>query len=287
MEGKEESRDHPTTKPPSFLNRSLTIHSSASPFSKKPYVPSDGNAAPMKRWYNPFDSASSSFKGKVRHLRTLFETPTSRSFNSSSPTQSPSSSSLSSSPSHSHSHQSINSRSRPPRSFSTDLRDSWSILDASPIRFPGTEDRVVLYFTSLRGIRRTFEDCYTVRIIFRGYRVFVDERDISMDAAYRKELQGLLGEKNVGLPQVFIKGRYIGGVEVVRHLNETGELRKLLQTLPIRDRRFVCNTCGDVRFVPCWNCSGSRKVFDEDEGAVRRCADCNENGLIRCPECCL
>ncbi|OMP00913.1 hypothetical protein CCACVL1_03255 [Corchorus capsularis] len=32
---------------------------------------------------------------------------------------------------------------------------------------------------------------------------------------------------------------------------------------------------------------GSRKVFDEDEGLLKRCLECNENGLIRCPECCL
>lgn len=117
--------------------------------------------------------------------------------------------------------------------------------------------------------------------------MFVDERDVSMDAAYRKELQGLLNEKNVSLPQVFIKGKYVGGVDLIRQLNETGDLRKILQVLPVKDRRFACDTCGDARFLPCSNCSGSRKVFDEDEEMMKRCTECNENGLIRCPECCL
>ncbi|KAF5733630.1 Glutaredoxin family protein [Tripterygium wilfordii] len=35
----------------------------------------------------------------------------------------------------------------------------------------------------------------------------------------------------------------------------------------MRESGFVCEACGDVRFVvPCKNCSGSRKVCDEDEG---------------------
>jgi glutaredoxin domain-containing cysteine-rich protein 1 len=56
-------------------------------------------------------------------------------------------------------------------------------------RLPGAEDRIVVYLTSLRGIRRTFEDCNAVKMILKGFRVWVDERDVSMDRAYRKELQ--------------------------------------------------------------------------------------------------
>ncbi|KAJ9181017.1 hypothetical protein P3X46_009193 [Hevea brasiliensis] len=149
-----------------------------------------------------------------------------------------------------------------------------------------TEDKIVLYFTSLRGIRKTYEDCCSVRMIFRGFRVPVDEKDISMDASYRKELQSLLKLKVVSLPQVFIRGKHIGGVEEIRQLNETGELAKLLEGFPVRDPRLVCDSCGDARFVPCPNCNGSRKVFDEEEEQLRRCLDCNENGLIRCPGCC-
>lgn len=170
-------------------------------------------------------------------------------------------------------------------------------IDSSPaIRLPGTEDRIVLYFTSLRGIRRTYEDCYAVRMIFRGFRVWVDERDISMDANYRKELMSVLfGENNnnnnkkkghVVLPQVFIRGRHVGGADVIKHMWEVGELEKVLEGLPRTKGGFVCESCGDVRFAPCGNCSGSRKVFDEDEEVLKRCLECNENGLIRCPNCC-
>ncbi|KAL6201058.1 hypothetical protein ACLB2K_024773 [Fragaria x ananassa] len=100
-----------------------------------------------------------------------------------------------------------------------------------------------LVHSNLRGVRRTYEDCYAVKNIFRGFGVWVDESDISVDSAYRKELQRVLGAKNVSLPQVFIKGKYVGGAEVIKQLFETGELAKILQGLPIRKP------------------SGSRKVF--------------------------
>ncbi|XP_021774471.1 uncharacterized protein At3g28850-like [Chenopodium quinoa] len=290
----EENRELSTSKPSissknSVFSRSMTTHSSvANTFSKKGYVSSaastvvDRNAANMKKWYNnTFDSAGTSIKGKVRQLRNLFESQKSSNNNNNSIVKC-NSQKVEESPYNHHL-----AKLRPAKSFSSDFKDCWSILDVSTIRFPGTEDRVVVYFTSLRGIRRTREDCDAVRMIFRAYKVFVDERDVSMDAAYRKEIQGLLGEKNVTLPQVFIKGRYVGGVDLIRQWNETGELQKILQSLPTRDRRFVCDSCGDVRFLPCSNCSGSRKIFDEDEEVMKRCLECNENGLIRCPECCL
>jgi glutaredoxin domain-containing cysteine-rich protein 1 len=146
--------------------------------------------------------------------------------------------------------------------------------------------KIVLYFTSLRGIRKTYEDCCAVRMIFRGFRVAVDERDISMDSTYKKELQSLLKGKPMSLPQVFFRGNHIGGMEEIRQLNEAGVLAKLLEGLPVLDPTLVCETCGDARFVPCPNCSGSKKVFDEEQEQLRRCPDCNENGLIRCPGCC-
>lgn len=149
------------------------------------------------------------------------------------------------------------------------------------------DKRIVLYFTSLRGIRKTYEDCCSVRMIFRGFRVPVDEKDISMDSTYRKELQAALGGTGFSLPQVFIRGNHVGGAEEIKQLNENGELAKLLEGFPVKDPGFVCESCGDARFVPCPNCNGSRKVFEEEDDRLRRCPGCNENGLIRCPGCCL
>nr|GEZ02351.1 thioredoxin-like fold protein [Tanacetum cinerariifolium] len=166
--------------------------------------------------------------------------------------------------------------------------ESFKVADSIKGKLPGTEDRVVVYFTSLRGIRRTYEDCYSVRMILKFFRVTIDERDISMDAEYRKELLRVLSAKNVSLPQVFVRGKHIGGADVVKQLHETGQLATMLKGLPVRSSGAweVCKACGDVRFVPCANCSGSKKVFDEDDDMLKRCPDCNENGLIRCPSCC-
>jgi hypothetical protein len=71
----------------------------------------------------------------------------------------------------------------------------------------GVEDRVVLYFTSLRGSRKTFDNCCIVKLILYGFRVLVDERDISMHAPFRQELQDLLG-KLITVPRLFIVGKY-------------------------------------------------------------------------------
>ncbi|MFQ6646496.1 hypothetical protein Gotur_019483 [Gossypium turneri] len=256
-----------------FVNRSFTMNSTAAAESNSPKFhlllnsPSSLNrAASISRFYNSFDSV----KGKVKKLCNLFESAKS-----------------SSSPSNLASPKETSPRVvlRPSKSIAYSSSFSLS-LNNSSIRLPGTEDRIVVYLTSLRGIRRTYEDCYAVKMIFRGFRVWVDERDISMDAAYKKELQSVLKEKTVSLPQVFIKGKYVGGADVIKSMFEVGELAKILDGFPRRQPGFVCQGCGDVRFVPCWNCSGSRKVFDEDEELPKKCLECNENGLIRCPDCC-
>ncbi|KAJ8534218.1 hypothetical protein K7X08_007542 [Anisodus acutangulus] len=161
-----------------------------------------------------------------------------------------------------------------------------SLLPGNDFHLKGTEDKIVLYFTSLRGIRKTYEECCTVRMIFKGFRVCVDERDVSMDSSYRKELQSVLEGKMVSLPQVFIGGKYVGGADEIKQLHEAGVLAELVEGFAVKRSGFVCESCGDARFVPCPNCNGSRKIFEEDEGKLRRCPNCNENGLIRCPGCC-
>lgn len=150
---------------------------------------------------------------------------------------------------------------------------------------PGGEDKVVFYFTSLRGIRKTFEDCCTVKMILQGFRVWVDERDISMHSAFRQELQDIL-EKAATVPRLFIRGKYIGGVEEIQQLHEVGELAKYLEGFPVNTSFEPCDACFDVRFISCPDCYGSRKIFREDGLMATRCLNCNENGVIRCPLCC-
>ena len=151
-------------------------------------------------------------------------------------------------------------------------------------------------------MRKTFVDCYAVRSILRSYGVRLDERDVSMHAVFKAELAELLGPGFAGaaLPRVFADGQYLGGAEDVHSLHEAGELGHALggcEATPSRKLGYMetCAACGDVRFVPCETCYGSCKIFVEDDdagdryhdvGEFRRCPDCNENGLVRCPVCC-
>ncbi|GFP97973.1 uncharacterized protein at5g39865 [Phtheirospermum japonicum] len=157
---------------------------------------------------------------------------------------------------------------------------------APEIRIPGAEKAVVIYFTSLRVVRRTFEDCKAVRTILRAFRVSIDERDVSMDSSFVDELQMILGlseKSKLTLPRVFIGGRYIGGVEEVRSLHESGELKSYVEGLPAVEPG-TCEACGGYRFILCEECSGSHKCYSEKAG-FRSCTSCNANGLIRCPSC--
>ncbi|GAU27652.1 hypothetical protein TSUD_125980 [Trifolium subterraneum] len=156
----------------------------------------------------------------------------------------------------------------------------------SPPFIPSSQQRVVIYFTSLRVVRTTYEDCKTVRSILRGFKVALDERDVSMDSGFLSELRRVTGRKTgLTLPRVFINGRYIGGAEEVKWLHENGELKKLLEGLPVADSNFhACHVCGDHRFVLCGECSGARKVYAE-KGGFKTCTACNESGLIRCISC--
>lgn len=153
---------------------------------------------------------------------------------------------------------------------------------------PGGKECVVLYTTSLRGVRKTFEDCNTTRVLLESFGIQFHKRDVSMHMEYREELWKVFGGRVIP-PSLFIKGRYIGGAEEVVTLNEKGKLKKLLQGIPSVDRHDhrVCDGCGGYLFVLCLDCNGSRKVFteEEDEDPVR-CLKCNENGLTKCPICC-
>ncbi|KAK7268570.1 hypothetical protein RIF29_21271 [Crotalaria pallida] len=55
------------------------------------------------------------------------------------------------------------------------------------------KDKVVLYFTSLRGVRKTYKDCCDVMLILEGLGVKVDKRDVSIDSGFKKELKELSG----------------------------------------------------------------------------------------------
>ncbi|XP_068651046.1 uncharacterized protein At5g39865-like [Aristolochia californica] len=159
-------------------------------------------------------------------------------------------------------------------------------LDGYEMRCPpGGEKAIVIYTTSLRGIRKTFEDCNSVRSALEGLGVKFIERDISMHSGFKEELKELMnGKGDTRVPRVFVKGRYIGGVDEVMQIFEEGDFGTLVEGLPKGKVGAVCEGCGGVRFLPCFDCNGSCKVVKEDRKVVR-CFVCNENGLVLCPLC--
>ncbi|CAO2819352.1 unnamed protein product [Amaranthus hypochondriacus] len=213
-----------------------------------------------------------------------------------------------------------NTRTRIPlQLFSNPDNPNYKLKQFEKVSVPNGENKVVIYTTSLRGVRKTFEDCNAVRSVFQGLGFAFCERDISMDKGLREELKEILSplkkknEVTMIPPCVFIKGRYIGGAEEVLKIHEEGGLIELLQGLPMAEAGSVCDGCGNVRFLPCFRCNGSCKLVmvvkevdddhDDDKendmmkgrnsftgrnvkrNVVMRCPDCNENGLVLCPIC--
>ncbi|KAJ8424593.1 hypothetical protein Cgig2_028653 [Carnegiea gigantea] len=147
------------------------------------------------------------------------------------------------------------------------INSSMSILEKFEGKCPPRgENSVVIYTTTLRGIRKTFEDCNVVRSIIESYCIRMIERDISMDSGFKEELRKLMGTKEVKVPLVFVKGRLIGGADEVVKLEEEGTLEGLFGGIP--KARAVCEGCGGIRFIMCMDCNGSCKVLDESQNKM-------------------
>ncbi|XP_051932062.1 glutaredoxin domain-containing cysteine-rich protein 1 [Hippocampus zosterae] len=151
--------------------------------------------------------------------------------------------------------------------------------------------QMVIYTTSFRVVRTTFERCELVRKIFQNHRLKFVERNIALDSDYGKELEERC--KRVGeppsLPVVFVDGHYLGGAEKILSMNESGELQDLLTKIERVQYPETCQSCGGFAFVPCPTCHGSKmSVFRNcftDSFKALKCTSCNENGLRPCGSC--
>ncbi|KAJ6864675.1 hypothetical protein NC651_035283 [Populus alba x Populus x berolinensis] len=155
-----------------------------------------------------------------------------------------------------------------------------SLSDFEEKCLPGGSQAVILYTTSLRSIRKTFEDCHAIRFLLESFKVTFHERDVSLHLEFREELWRIIGGRVIP-PRLFIKGRYIGGADEVTSLHEQGKLKNLLAGIPLNLSNCPCTGCGNIRFIVCSDCNGSRKVFadDQNDETYIRCPECNENGL--------
>ena len=72
--------------------------------------------------------------------------------------------------------------------------------------------QVVVYVTTFRGVRATFEECRYVLDLFHNLRIRVVTKDIYMYQFYHRELEERLkhSHEHCCVPQVFIGGQHIG-----------------------------------------------------------------------------
>ncbi|NXU56453.1 GRCR1 protein, partial [Turnix velox] len=151
--------------------------------------------------------------------------------------------------------------------------------------------RIIIYTTSLRVVRTTFERCELVRKIFQNHRVKFEEKNIALNSDYGKELDERCRRvcEVPSLPVVFIDGHYLGGAEKILLMNESGELQDLLTKIERVQHPHECLSCGGFGFLPCSACHGSKmSVFRNcftDSFKALKCTACNENGLQRCLSC--
>lgn len=72
----------------------------------------------------------------------------------------------------------------------------------------------MVYVTSFRGVRATFEDCRYVLDLFHNLRIRVVTKDIYLSQFYHSEMEGRLrhscGGGHICVPQIFIGGQHIG-----------------------------------------------------------------------------
>ncbi|XP_032665605.1 glutaredoxin domain-containing cysteine-rich protein CG31559-like [Odontomachus brunneus] len=149
--------------------------------------------------------------------------------------------------------------------------------------------RVVLYTTSLGIVRETFTNCMKMKQMLWTNMVKYEEADLFRDTELQTELRDRTDSEVVTLPQLFVDGQHIGGVDTVERLNESGELRRILEPYQCKDACVVCTYCGGFQRLLCPVCHGSKRSVHRNEFTVEfvalKCAKCDVFGMIRCPHC--
>lgn len=147
-------------------------------------------------------------------------------------------------------------------------------------------DKAVLYSTNLRTDINAYEDSNAVRaILISLVGSSFNEKSVSQHPDYEQELKNVLNLPVVTVPTVWVRGKYVAGIDNIMQLFKKGLLGSLLlETLPHGLKPNGPCMCKGGKFLICPICKGKRKLTREGEEAVS-CRHCIGTGLLKCPSC--
>ncbi|XP_071737001.1 uncharacterized protein [Rutidosis leptorrhynchoides] len=118
-----------------------------------------------------------------------------------------------------------------------------------PKVFSSSSDRAVLYYKSKSALlprhNRYYMDDNFVDDNLRALKLLenygkrVDYRNILLDPLFIEQLEKIYGWRKYTLPQLFIGGKHIGGMRMIRKLIDDGTLRGMLDGVSYRDYPFL------------------------------------------------
>jgi len=155
------------------------------------------------------------------------------------------------------------------------------------------EDRgALLFVTSMSAVKSTADACRQAAALLDTLAIQFEIRDVFVNHQYANQLRRLVGIEGKSalplLPQLYANAKLIGGLDVLRQLNEDSRLVQELHDFRLGIKQMVCerecDECAGHRFVMCAHCHGSRRGRNTGFGQLK-CSHCNENGLMPCMLC--
>lgn len=145
---------------------------------------------------------------------------------------------------------------------------------------------VVFYSTTTRRNAKIYGDCNQVRNILQSLvGVYYVERSISELLEHEQELEHVLNVSAVIVPTIYVKGKYLVGVDSIMQLYKKGLLGAMLQeAMSFGSKTSIQCICRGGKFLICPFCKGRRTLSRIGEGTLL-CRYCSGTGLIKCLKC--
>ncbi|KAH7416296.1 hypothetical protein KP509_14G085000 [Ceratopteris richardii] len=146
--------------------------------------------------------------------------------------------------------------------------------------------KAVLYTTNLQTDINAYEDSNAARaILISLVGAAFDEKSVSQNPAFEQELKVALNLPVVAVPTIYIRGKYIAGIDNIMQFFKKGLLSALLlESLPHVLKPNAPCMCRGGKFLICPVCRGKRKLIRQGEDPVS-CRHCSGTGLLKCPNC--